>query len=1120
MIITCPACGKPNRSGANFCAVCGAALTIGTQRLQPGQILRNGDYRVVRPLSKGGMGAIYLAENLQAFGRPCVIKEMLDYFDPTNPTQAANARKRFEDEARTLAQLHHPGIPDIQAYFSEGGRNYIVMEYVEGVSLDQAVTRVNASGQTLVGQRQPPEQIVRYGIQLCEILEYLSRLSPPVIHHDIKPANIIVDKNTGSARLVDFGTARARLTAQPGGKVGLQRSSIYGTEGYAPPEQYSGQSEPRSDVYALAATLYHLLTDDDPGAHPFKFPRLTGLPLDLGPVLEKALEPSVGRRITAAELRQVLAAVLQQVLRPPAPTRTTLRKSARAAPVLDAHESFAIIAPQGIPDTVRLSVIQYLSTRLGLTPESSEILTWQVPASIAKGLDANHAMSLENALRGLGAPIQRLLTSQVLGWRTGMPNLDKRLTTEGEIVLSPVRIPADRVCHCYTCGHEWKTRARALPPKCPRCKSTSWSRHRLFQCAICGHQFADGNIWSPPEKLFSECPACHVQAWHPRQQPQLRDTLFRVDAGKVLVGQTAAVKVILSEGGRADLRGRVTPEAPWIKVRQPAFSGDQMQVLVDTSGLPTKQTHTGSLDIVSNAGQARIEVTVYVDEPPRLMVSTPALDFGILNAREERTLVLTISNVGGHILQGGASDAPVWLRLNATDFRGDRTDLRLTVHGRDLPIAGRNTANLTIDSNGGKISVDVVATALPTTLAVEPTSLNFGYQPRGKHVRCRLNLSNLGVGMLEGRIVTGQPWLTVDPPEFHGNRVSVSVIADTEALIPSGVFDAQLAIASNGGDAVVPVRIEVSPYRWLEHTLRLNRRLQAALSGLTLVLVLIAWFALSRPTPVSQIAWGPAGGGLLMSNNSIYHLEASSDKISMRLVRSGLEPTAVTVSADGNWAAWADAHGGIEIWETSQPSSRLLVFPLPIAGIHFDAADTRLVWVMTNGVFGWVDPARDQPERTGTHHGKVEHLTFSPDGGWLAIAGEGQIFVYSIDASRQFQVSAPDSVTAVALAPGGDELAWAAPAGLVHRWSPELQEVGKLQTDSTSAIVILTYDPSGQLLAWAHADGQVGVWDLSKHRVLARTNRAKGRVLSLAYGLDGEYLAIGTSNRLEMWQLP
>ncbi|MFB0537110.1 MAG: protein kinase, partial [Anaerolineae bacterium] len=307
----CPNCGQVNRQGAKFCARCRAPLSGGYVPLQTGQTMRGGAYRIIRPLTKGGMGAIYLATDTQAFNRPCVIKEMLDYFDLSDPQEVAKARQRFEDEARTLAALSHPGIPKIYTYFSENNRNYIVMEYVEGEDLEQGLTREDEQGNLVRGGPQPLEEVLRYAIQVCKVLEYLGRVKPqPVVHHDIKPANLILDRNSGEVRLVDFGTARARLMLQPGGQVGLQKSSIYGTVGYAPPEQYQAQSEPRSDVYALAATMYHLLTDDDPQTHPFQFLQLSKLPKEVWAALDKASQQDVHQRCTAAQFRQALERIL------------------------------------------------------------------------------------------------------------------------------------------------------------------------------------------------------------------------------------------------------------------------------------------------------------------------------------------------------------------------------------------------------------------------------------------------------------------------------------------------------------------------------------------------------------------------------------------------------------------------------------------------------------------------------------------------------------------------------------------------------------------------------------------------------------------------------------------
>jgi serine/threonine protein kinase len=306
-----PSCGHLNRPSARFCEKCGQTLRREQWTpLRSGHMLRGGLYRILEPLGKGGMGALYLAADTYAFGRQCVVKELLDYYDPTDRDEARQAQDRFETEARLLAELSHPGIPRIYSYFSEAGRHYIVMEYIEGETLERAVTHLDPLGRPVAARPMPAEEIVRHAVRVCRVLEYLADRPRPVIHHDVKPANLIVDRTSREVRLVDFGTAQARLQWATQTRLDPGGATLFGTEGYAAPEQYQGHSEPRSDVYALAATVYHLLTDDDPGGHPFHFPEMGTLPGPVACALEQALRPEVGRRSTAIAFRQALEAWL------------------------------------------------------------------------------------------------------------------------------------------------------------------------------------------------------------------------------------------------------------------------------------------------------------------------------------------------------------------------------------------------------------------------------------------------------------------------------------------------------------------------------------------------------------------------------------------------------------------------------------------------------------------------------------------------------------------------------------------------------------------------------------------------------------------------------------------
>jgi len=276
-----------------------------SESLQPGQTMNAGQYRVLRQLGKGGMGAITLAQNTRAFDRLCIIKEMIAYYQPG---EEQKAQERFEKEARTLAALKHPGIPDMYGYFSERGHNYIVMEYIEGQDLEQLMA--GPAGST-ASQETPLDldDAVRYTVEICRVLEYLVHVQPePVVHCDIKPANIIIDRNSGQAVLVDFGTAKTRYRHGQTTSPDSERPSVYGTVGYAAPEMFSGEAVPRSDVFSLAATLYHILTTDDPRDHPFKWPRIGDIPAALRLILEQALVNEIDQRLDAEQFRRQLEA--------------------------------------------------------------------------------------------------------------------------------------------------------------------------------------------------------------------------------------------------------------------------------------------------------------------------------------------------------------------------------------------------------------------------------------------------------------------------------------------------------------------------------------------------------------------------------------------------------------------------------------------------------------------------------------------------------------------------------------------------------------------------------------------------------------------------------------------
>ncbi len=211
-----------------------------TGPLEPGTVLQ-GRYQIERLLGGGGMGMVYLAHDQRLANRPCAIKEMVDHF--IDQAQRIEANEYFAREADTLAQLKHQAIPAITDRFELANRHYLVMEYVEGRNLEEELA---ARGEPL-----PEGLVIDIARQLCDVLAYLHGLTPPIIYRDMKPSNVMLNSN-GRVVLVDFGIARLFKAARKG--------TMIGTLGFAPPEQYQGLVDPRSDIYSLGATLHYVLT--------------------------------------------------------------------------------------------------------------------------------------------------------------------------------------------------------------------------------------------------------------------------------------------------------------------------------------------------------------------------------------------------------------------------------------------------------------------------------------------------------------------------------------------------------------------------------------------------------------------------------------------------------------------------------------------------------------------------------------------------------------------------------------------------------------------------------------------------------------------------------------------
>lgn len=235
-------------------------------------------YEIKKVIGQGGMGSVYLASDRRLSVKQWAVKEMV--LDSSLPEEKNEIERLFTDEAHLLAELDHPNLPKVVDFFSEGDRKYLIMEYIQGETLEN---RVMAYAGFL-----PEERVLHYCIQIAKVLLYLHNHKPnPVIFRDLKPANILVTAEE-RVKLVDFGIARLFMTGKDRDTI------ILGTPGYASPEQYGrAQTDQRSDIFSFGATMHFIITKEDPGKTPFHFPLMSGknpsVPGRLDDIVQKAV---------------------------------------------------------------------------------------------------------------------------------------------------------------------------------------------------------------------------------------------------------------------------------------------------------------------------------------------------------------------------------------------------------------------------------------------------------------------------------------------------------------------------------------------------------------------------------------------------------------------------------------------------------------------------------------------------------------------------------------------------------------------------------------------------------------------------------------------------------------
>lgn len=223
--------------------------------LKPGEILRE-RYKISQIIGQGGMGSIYLADDLRLEGRHCALKEV--EHDGSMPEEMLKqAREQFQREATVLARLDHPNLPKVSDFFSEKQRDYLVMDFVPGKDLRTLMNEARQRKSHLT-----EKEVLSWAMQLADALIYMHSQEPPILHRDIKPSNLKLTPS-GLIKLVDFGLVKILASEEMTVTILQGR----GTALYTPLEQYggdTGHTDARSDIYAFGATLYHLLTNQAP----------------------------------------------------------------------------------------------------------------------------------------------------------------------------------------------------------------------------------------------------------------------------------------------------------------------------------------------------------------------------------------------------------------------------------------------------------------------------------------------------------------------------------------------------------------------------------------------------------------------------------------------------------------------------------------------------------------------------------------------------------------------------------------------------------------------------------------------------------------------------------------
>jgi serine/threonine protein kinase len=547
-------------------------------------------YLIQKTIGRGGMGAVYQAKDVKR-QQVVAVKEM--GLSMVLPDERVQAIQNFKVEAKMLANLSHINLPAFTGFFAEGSRYYMVMEYIDGATLEELLERNHAPF--------PERRVLGWARQLCDVLEYLHNQQPPIIFRDMKPGNIMLTRD-GHIKLIDFGIARFfRPTSS-------QDTQLLGTPGFAPPEQYGkAQTDERSDIYSLAITLFQLLTntlsETGFGLRNVRAanPAISQL---VAHALEKAasLEPE-DRYASITEFRRALLG-----------EGTFFFEEGDVATTLSELAELCLHYPEEAAD--------YMA--------SGEIEAW------LREIGEHDLLRTVRHMRSLGDEPQKtvqMFIQAVMGNGTRIRGYTTRSGRGSKAEPNPTTPPSHN-------NNNKNGQAPTTPPsrgskngQAPTTPPSRGSKAGLNP---------NLNLIMPPSRgnKASQTPTASrgSRNWLNRKQTSPITVSPRtLDFGAMYTEVSTPLTITITSGQGSPISGSIDSHESWILLDQEQFDGtnNHIEVRIDGTQLPPEDHYTGQIIITSNGEGAQREIVVTVEAE---VVSYPASSNGRRSRKEHHPI--------------------------------------------------------------------------------------------------------------------------------------------------------------------------------------------------------------------------------------------------------------------------------------------------------------------------------------------------------------------------------------------------------------------------------------------------------------------------------------------------